>query len=88
MNQLEETLKQRAAKYGEYKDVAATIQALKSVMHESNNWYKLTDTQKESLEMVAHKIGRILNGDPNHYDSWHDIMGYTKRAIENLPLEE
>lgn len=28
------------------------------------------------LEMIAHKIARILNGDPNYADNWHDIAGY------------
>lgn len=34
--------------------------------------------------MVAHKIGRILNGDPNYHDSWHDIIGYTKLVADEL----
>lgn len=28
------------------------------------------------FEMIAHKIARILNGDPNYADNWHDIAGY------------
>jgi hypothetical protein len=46
-------------------------------MIDSPNWENLTDDKKESLEMIAHKIGRILNGDPEYKDSWHDIIGYT-----------
>jgi len=38
--------------------------------------------------MVAHKLGRIVNGDPNYVDSWTDIIGYTrlveKRLIQDL----
>ena len=26
--------------------------------------------------MILHKLARILNGDPNYVDSWHDIAGY------------
>lgn len=32
--------------------------------------------------MIAHKIGRILNGDPNYRDSWDDIAGYAKLAAD------
>jgi hypothetical protein len=39
---------------------------------------------KEALDMVAHKIGRILNGDPTYTDSWHDIAGYSKLVEDEL----
>ena len=38
--------------------------------------------------MVAHKIGRILNGDPNYIDSWHDIIGYTRLVEQRLDAAE
>ncbi len=59
-------------------------QNLKRAMQDSPNWNSLTDQQREALEMVAHKIGRILNGDPNYHDSWHDIIGYTKLVADEL----
>ena len=34
--------------------------------------------------MILHKIGRILNGDPNYADSWHDIAGYAKLVEDEL----
>lgn len=34
--------------------------------------------------MIAHKIGRILNGDPNYADSWIDIAGYAKLVADRL----
>jgi len=40
----------------------------------------MSASHREALEMIAHKIGRILNGDPNYADSWHDIAGYAKLA--------
>lgn len=33
-------------------------------MVDSPNWAELTDDKREALEMVAHKVGHILNGDP------------------------
>lgn len=43
-----------------------------------DSWYTLSVSHKEALEMIAHKIGRILNGDPNYDDSWIDVAGYAK----------
>lgn len=39
---------------------------------------------REALEMIAHKIGRILAGDPAYDDSWVDIAGYATRVAERL----
>ena len=47
-------------------------------------WAGLRDDQKEALEMVVHKIGRILNGDPDYQDSWTDIIGYTRLVEVDL----
>ena len=38
----------------------------------------LSDTQRESLAMIVHKIGRIIAGDPSFADHWDDIAGYPK----------
>ena len=34
--------------------------------------------------MIAHKLGRIVNGDPNYADSWDDIAGYAKLVSDEL----
>lgn len=47
-------------------------------------WRHLAPDQREALEMIAHKIGRILNGDPNYADSWADIAGYAKLVADRL----
>ena len=72
------TLAERGARYGDFPGHAKITQGLKQVMQASPNWDKLADDQKEALDMTAHKIGRILNGDPDYADSWHDIIGYTR----------
>ena len=37
--------------------------------------------------MIAHKLGRIVNGAPEYKDSWTDIIGYTRLVEETLPEE-
>jgi hypothetical protein len=75
---VEKTLKERNKRYGDFQGHANITQMLKHVMRHTAGWERLTNDKKEALEMVAHKIGRILNGDPEYKDSWHDIIGYTK----------
>ena len=47
-------------------------------------WHSLAPDQREALEMVFHKVGRILNGDPDYADSWADIAGYAKLVADRL----
>ena len=39
---------------------------------------------RESLEMLAHKVARILNGNPDYVDSWHDVSGYATLVEKRL----
>ncbi len=85
---IDETLAERGSRYGEFTDHALVTQAIKEAMAVGNNWEcNLDDDQKECLEMIAHKIGRILNGDPDYIDSWTDIIGYT-RLVEKRLIDE
>tara|TARA_R110000764_G_scaffold239181_1_gene337725 strand:- start:406 stop:669 length:264 start_codon:yes stop_codon:yes gene_type:complete len=70
------TLKERGSRYGNFEGQSALCQSLKAVMQAAPGWKRLSSAQKESLEMIQHKTARILNGDPNYADSWHDIAGY------------
>lgn len=81
---IEATLAERGTRYGAYPDHARITQALKAVMQAEKKYATLAPHQKETLEMIAHKIGRILNGDPNYHDSWHDIVGYAKLSADEL----
>jgi len=83
MNEIADTLNERGKRYGDFKGHAFIAQSLKDVMRATRGWEGLTPAQRESLEMIQHKIGRILNGDPNYADSWHDIAGYAK-LVEDL----
>lgn len=77
-------LDERGKTHGEYSVHAQITQDLKDVMHKTQNWGRLNAVQKETLEMVAHKIGRVLAGNPNFKDHWMDIAGYAKLAEERI----
>lgn len=74
----------REQMHGDFSDHATTSQNLKYNMRESKNWNNLTPVMREALEMIQHKIARILNGDPSVPDHWNDIIGYASRVSERL----
>lgn len=82
--EVEQMLAERGARYGAFSGHARITQGLKDVMKDTSGWGKLRDDQKEALEMVVHKIGRVLNGDPNWIDSWVDIVGYAQLVVDEL----
>lgn len=84
MSDIQETLTQRGSQYGNFETHAAITQAIKRAMIDTPNWERLPADMKESLEMTAHKIGRILNGNPMFHDSWHDISGYITLVADRL----
>jgi hypothetical protein len=79
-------LNERGKRYGNFLDHARVTQRLKTVAHQfAREHNKRFDVdQAEALDMIFHKIGRILNGDPNYADSWIDIAGYAKLVADRL----
>jgi len=67
---------ERGKTHGDFTDHARITQNIKSMMYGETSYMSLTAPARESLEMIAHKIGRILAGDPNFRDHWADIAGY------------
>ena len=80
----EQLITERGSRYGKFKDGATIMQELKDVMREVDGWHNLTPSQREALDMIQHKIGRILNGDPTYDDSWKDIAGYATLIVNEL----
>lgn len=74
-------LTERGKTHGDYERHAVITQEIKDVMHRTIG-AKHTLVHRESLEMIAHKIGRILVGDPDFRDHWDDIAGYAKLAAD------
>jgi hypothetical protein len=77
-----EILDERGKRYGKFKDHAEISQRLKYVVRDRKD--SLSDDQREALEMICHKIARIINGDPNYADSWIDIAGYAQLVADRL----
>lgn len=78
MPDIDETLAQRGSSYGDFREQGRITQNLKRAMQDSPNWWKLPAYMREGLDMVQHKVSRILNGNPFYDDNFHDMIGYTK----------
>ena len=82
----ETILQERGNRYGTFVGNASTSQSIKRLMaeHLAKNNQQLDDDQWEAMEMIAHKLARIINGDPNYHDNWADIAGYAKLVADRL----
>lgn len=83
---IDSILTERGNRYGKFTDHATITQFLKLGISQSladRNKVLMAD-QQEALDMICHKIGRIVNGDPNYADNWIDIAGYAQLVADRL----
>jgi len=81
-DKLNKTLKERSEKYGSFTGYCKYASQLKLVIEESRLNGSIDALHAEALDMIFSKIARILNGDPDYVDNWHDIAGYAQ-LVEN-----
>ena len=94
---IENTLAERGNRYGDFTDHADLAQGIQFRMQKfclkADNdvgfiepWKdRLNNVQRQALTVISDKIARILSGDPNYADNWHDIQGYAKLVEDRLP---
>jgi len=77
---------ERGSRYGFFIGQATVSQELKKTVYAglTRSGNTLDYDQLEALDMIVHKIARIVNGDPNYSDSWVDIAGYAKLVSDRL----
>lgn len=86
----EELLADRRKTHGDYHAHASYTQDIKRVIRKAEQErtmrgdMPLIDTEREALEMIAHKIGRILAGKSDFKDHWDDIAGYAQLVARDL----
>ena len=86
MSSVDATLEECGKRYGKFDGQARIAQGLKQIIMLVNpaKYELMAADQKEALDMICHKIARIINGDPDYADSWHDIAGYAKLVEDRL----
>lgn len=82
MSDIGETLKERGATHGPFGEQAALSQKLKSICRYNED--RRTDAQNESLDMICHKMSRILVGNADFADHWFDIEGYAELIVKEI----
>ena len=90
MTDIKQTLNERGKRYGSFKGHAEVSQRLKVVVQEELETREkfLSPVQQEAVDMILHKLARIVNGDANYIDSWRDIVGYTQLVVDELLITE
>ena len=75
MKSVKDTISERTKTHGDFTELSKTSQMFKAVI-QTRGMSTLTPDKLEALDMIVHKMARILHGDPNNSDHWHDIAGY------------
>lgn len=90
MSEIDKTLAERGNRYnlnGTYNDHATLTQDLKDRCRSHKGWAPCPSPMKEAIDMILHKIARVLNGDPTYKDNWVDIEGYSRLVSRELKDE-
>ena len=73
-------LNARQKTHGTYQEVASIAQMFREIMRGTDGWQRMNDAQREALDSMASKFGRIGSGDPHFRDHWDDVAGYATLA--------
>ena len=87
-NEINDILNERGNRYGDFASNATTTQMIKHALSLGENAHNLSYSQREALDMIAHKMSRIVNGNPDYIDSWVDIVGYAQLVIDRLESQD
>jgi hypothetical protein len=80
---VENILTERQNTHGDYKEVAEMAQLFRKLMRKTVGWTDMNDAQREALDSMATKFGRLGSGNPHFRDHWDDLAGYATLASMN-----
>lgn len=81
---IEEVLKERGKTHGNWQFQSAFSQQLKDSVYYAAGYGRLSDSVRESLDMICVKMSRIICGNPDEIDHWKDIAGYATLVVKEL----
>lgn len=88
MTDVNEILNDRGKRYGNYLDQATITEEIRRAIREGLSSQPLKADQCDALHMIAVKLSRIVNGDPDYADNWRDIAGYATLVADRLDGKE
>lgn len=74
----------RDSSYGGFSGISTTCQSFKDIARTCPSWENLSPCEREGLDMIFHKITRILYSPNKIRDSWVDIGGYVRATLQAL----
>ena len=82
-----EILEERGREYGSFARHARISRDLKTAAQWGMGGKTFDPVMAEALDMIFHKIARILNGNPMNRDSWADIAGYAELVVKEIDAD-
>lgn len=86
---IENVLNQRQETHGDFKHDAFVSQTVKNVFYNVQGDHgkgDLSDGMRQSIDMIASKLGRIAAGNCEEVDHWVDIAGYATLGAKECPF--
>ena len=84
---IDKILDERGARYGKFVDVAKATWDIQGAAWESLSREKLESMSPDqiiAIDMICHKLARIVVGDADYLDNWVDIAGYAQLVADRL----
>ncbi len=87
INPMDKLLASRRETHGDYTENSHVSWSIMEILMAASGWRdgRLNPIQMESLHMFAHKMARIVGGNPDEPDHWKDIGGYAQLVVDRLP---
>lgn len=84
MTDITDILADREKTHGSYVEHAEISNVTYEFWASRRGFAKLTHDQRETLKMIAHKVGRALAGLAEFEDHWRDIAGYATLSADEV----
>lgn len=88
MSSVNDTLEERGTRYGNYLEQTKISKAIRLELSNGLGNKDVSTDQEDALTMIAVKLSRIVNGDPDYPDNWADIAGYATLVKDRLEGNE
>ena len=84
MDNIEEILEERSC-YGDFNANSELVQQMKLALRQHRDWMFLEPAEREAIEMIVHKIGRLVGrqGPEAIIDTINDISGYAQLILKS-----
>lgn len=84
MTDINKIIAERTKSCGNFKDITETAQTIKRALRDGSKYFNTAPYLAEALDMIAHKLARIVDGNPYHKDHWLDIIGYAELVLREI----